>query len=154
MNFKDYTRNEILEKYMPDCCPGEFDLNELPKCMIGEDEQECKRCWENAIKDIEFKNEIEVFKEHNIQLLDELRIAEEQYKMLKEGRDNLKEQLIKQMEIYGIDKFENDKMSISYVKGSIGSKFDTTKFKNDYPDTFKKYCVPAVRAASIRFKVK
>lgn len=153
MNFKDYTKNEFLQLHLEDC-PGDLKLNMLPICREGNDEEECRRCWENAIKDIEFKNEIEVFKEHNLQLLDDLRIAEEQYKMLKEGRDNLKEQLIKQMEIYGVDKFENDKMSISYVKGSIGSKFDTTKFKNDYPDTYKKYTVPAVRAASIRFKVK
>ena len=74
--------------------------------------------------------------------------------MLKEGRDNLKEQLLKQMELNGVDKFENDKFSISYVKGSTGSTFDSTKFKKDYPDTFKEYSKPSVRAASIRFKVK
>ena len=153
MNFKEYTKNEFLEEHLEDC-PGDLNLNMLPICREGNDEEECKRCWENAIKDIEFKNEIEVFKEHNLQLLDELRIAEEQYKMLKESRDTLKEQLLKQMEIYGVNKFENDKFSISYVKGSIGSTFDSTKFKKDYPDIFKEYSKPAVRAASIRFKVK
>ena len=153
MNFKEYTKNEFLEEHLEDC-PGDLNLNMLPICREGNDEEECKGCWENAIKDIEFKNEIEVFKEHNLQLLDELRIAEEQYKMLKESRDTLKEQLLKQMEIYGVNKFENDKFSISYVKGSIGSTFDSTKFKKDYPDIFKEYSKPAVRAASIRFKVK
>lgn len=153
MNFKDYTKNEFLAEYGHEYCPGEIELNEFPTCSRG-DEEQCKRCWENAIKDIEFKNEVDVFKEHNLQLLDELRTAEEQYKMLKESRDNLKEQLLTQMEMYGIDKFENDRMSISYVKGSIGSKFDNTNFKKDYPDTYKKYTVPVMRAASIRFKVK
>lgn len=153
MNFKEYTKNEFLEEHLEDC-PGDLNLNMLPICREGDDEEECKRCWENAIKDIEFKNEVDVFQEHNIQLLDELRIAEEQYKMLKESRDTLKEQLLKQMEIYGVNKFENDKFSISYVKGSIGSTFDSTKFKKDYPDIFKEYSKPAVRAASIRFKVK
>ena len=111
-------------------------------------------CWEKAIEGIEFKNPVDVFKEHNLAILDELRIVEEQYKMLKEGRDKLKDDLLKQMEIYGVDKFENDKFSISYVKGSTGSTFDSTKFKKDYPDIFKDYSKPAVRAASIRFKVK
>lgn len=119
-----------------------------------DDEEQCKKCWENAIKDVEFKNPVEVFAEHNIQLLDELRIAEEQYKMLKEGRDKLKDDLLKQMEMYGVNKFENDKFSISYVKGSTGTTFDSTKFKKDYPDIFKDYSKPSVRAASIRFKVK
>lgn len=103
---------------------------------------------------LNLKNPVEVFAEHNIQLLDELRIAEEQYKMLKEGRDKLKDDLLKQMEMYGVNKFENDKFSISYVKGSTGSKFNSTKFKKDYPDIYKDYCEPSVRVASIRFKVK
>ncbi|SFJ26794.1 hypothetical protein SAMN02910355_1884 [Terrisporobacter glycolicus] len=153
MKFKDYTRNEFLEAHLEDC-PGDLDLPMLPICQEGEDVEECKRCWEHAIKNVEFKNPVEVFAQNNIQLLDELRIAEEQYKMLKEGRDNLKEQLLKQMELNGVDKFENDKFSISYVKGSTGSSFDSKAFKKDYPDIFKEYSKPSVRAASIRFKVK
>ena len=153
MNFKDYTKIDFLEKYGNDC-PSEFDLPIFPICQEGDNELECERCWENAIKDIEFKNEIEVFKEHNIQLLDELRIAEEQYNMLKDSRDKLKESLLKQMKLHGIDKFENDNMSITYVKGSTGTKFNSSKFKKDYPDIYKEYSEPAVRAASIRFKVK
>lgn len=153
MNFKDYTKNEFLHLHLEDC-PGDLNLHMLPICREGNDEEECKRCWENAIKNIEFKNEIEVFEEHNVQLLDELRIAEAQYKMLKEGRDTLKEQLLKQMEIYGVNKFENDKFTISYVKGSTGSTFDSAKFKKDCPDIFNEYSKPSVRAASIRFKVK
>lgn len=153
MNFKDYTRDEFLEEHLEDC-PEDVGLPMLPVCEAGDDEEQCKKCWEQAIKDVEFKNPVEVFEEHNIQLLDELRIAEEQYKMLKEGRDKLKDDLLKQMEMYGVNKFENDKFSISYVKGSTGTTFDSTKFKKDYPDIFKDYSKPSVRSASIRFKVK
>ena len=154
MNFKDFTREEFLEEYSLTYCPNEFELPILPICQEGGNDKECKMCWKKAIKDVEFKNPVEVFQEHNVQLLDELRIAEEQYKMLKDGRDNLKEQLLKQMELYGVDKFDNDKMSITYVKGSTGIKFNSTKFKKDYPTIYNEYCEPAVRAASIRFKVK
>ena len=154
MIFKDFTKEEFLEEYSLDRCPEDLGLPILPVCSVGEEEEECKRCWEKAIEGIEFKNPVEVFQEHNIQLLDELRIAEEQYKMLKDNRDNLKDNLLKQMEIYGVNKFENDKFSISYVKGSTGTTFDTSKFKKDYPDIFKEYSKPSVRAASIRFKVK
>ncbi|MCC3870255.1 hypothetical protein [Terrisporobacter mayombei] len=153
MNFKEYTRNEFLEEHLEDC-PEDVNLPMLPICENGDDEEQCKKCWENAIKGIEFKNPVEVFAQNNIQLLDELRIAEEQYKMLKEGRDSLKEQILKQMEIYGVNKFEDDKFSVSYVKGSTGSTFDSAKFKKNYPDIFKEYSKPSVRAASIRFKVK
>lgn len=153
MKLKDYTRNEFLEEHLEDC-PGDFALPMLPICQEGEDEEECKKCWEHAIENVEFKNPVEVFVQNNIQLLDELRIAEEQYKMLKEGRDNLKEQLLKQMEMYGVNKFDNDKFSISYVKGSTGSKFNSTKFKKDYPDIYKDYSEPSIKSPSIRFKVK
>ena len=154
MNFKDYTKEEFLEEYSLNYCPSEFELPILAICQEGGNDRECKMCWEKAIEGVDFKNPVDVFKEHNIAILDELRIVEEQYKMLKEGRDNLKDQLLKQMELHGIDKFDNDKFSISYVKGSTGSKFNSTKFKKDYPDIYNDYCEPSVRAASIRFKVK
>lgn len=153
MNFKEFTRVEFLEQHGDDC-PVEFGLTVLPICMEGADEEECKKCWEHATKDVEFKNPVEVFQERNVTMLDELRIVEQQYNMLKEGRDKLKEQLLQQMELHGVDKFENEHMSITYVKGSTGKKFDSTKFKKDYPDIYKEYEVPAIRAASIRFKVK
>lgn len=154
MIFKDFTKEEFLEEYSLDSCPSDFKLPIFPICQFGEDDKECKMCWEKAIQGVEFKNPVEVFQDYNIAILDELRIVEEQYNMLKEGRDKLKEKLLKQMELHGIDKFENDKMSITYVKGSTGIKFNATKFKKDYPTIYNKYCEPVVRAASMRFKVK
>lgn len=150
----NFTKVEFLEEYSLEKCPTDFDLRPLVICQEGADDIECKRCWEEAIKGVKFKSPIEVFKEKNITILDELRLVEEQYNMLKVGRDKLKEELLKQMEIHGVDKFENDKMVISYVKGSTGKKFDGAKFKKDYPDIYKEYEVAAIRAASVRFKVK
>ena len=153
--FKDYTREEFLEEVMAsENCPNEFDLLERAMCHEGDDLKECEECWLNAIKDVEFKNPIDLFVEKNIELLDNMRIAEEQYKAIKEARDNTKEELLKAMEVFGVTKFENDQFSITYVKGSTGTKFNATKFKKDYPEIYKEYCDPAVRAASIRFKVK
>lgn len=154
MNFNEFTKVEFLEEYSHDSCPIQFKLPVLPICREGTDEEECSKCWENAVKKIEFKNAVELFKEHNLAVLDELGIIEEQYNMLKDGRDKLKEQLLHQMELHGIDKFENDKMSITYVKGSTGKKFDSAKFKKDYPNIYDEYEVSTLRSPSIRFKVK
>lgn len=152
--FSNFTKEEFLESEYMDECPIEYGLPVLPICQEGADEDECKKCWVNAIKNVEFKNPVELFKEANVTVLDELRIMEEQYKMITAGRDKLKETLLQQMELYGIDKFENDNMSITYVKGSTGTKFNSSKFKKEYPDVYKDYCEPSIRAASIRFKVK
>lgn len=152
--FSNFTKEEFLESEYMDECPIEYELPVLPICQEGADEEECKKCWVNAIKNVEFKNPVELFKEANVTVLDELRIMEEQYKMIATGRDKLKEKLLQQMEFYGIDKFENDNMSITYVKGSTGTKFNSSKFKKEYPDIYQEYCEPTVRSASIRFKVK
>ncbi|WP_195238608.1 hypothetical protein [Romboutsia sp. 1001285H_161024_C4] len=154
MKFNEFTKVEFLEEYSHDSCPNEVGLPILPICKEGDLSEECKKCWELATQKVEFKNPIEVFREKNISVLDDLRIVEEQYNMLKEGREKLKEDILKQMELYGIEKFENDNMSITYVKGSTGTKFDSTKFKKEQPELFGAYQVPAIRAASIRFKVK
>lgn len=153
MNYKEFTKIEFLEEHLEDC-PVEIGLNVLPICLEGASEEECKKCWENAVKDIEFKNPVELFMENNVQILDELRMSEEQYKSIKAARDNFKEQVIKQMEAYGVDKIENDKFAITYVKGSTGTTFDSAKFKKENKDLYGAYQKPSIREASIRFKVK
>lgn len=153
MNYKDYTKEEFLKEHDGDC-PDSVGLKVLPNCHNGDFEEECSKCWNDAIKDIDFKNVVDIFAEKNMTILDDLRIVEEQYNVLKEGRDKLKEELLKQMESHGVEKFENENMSITYVKGGTTSKFDSVKFKKEYPDTYKEYSAESKRAASIRFKVK
>lgn len=153
MRFKDYTRKEFLEKYGHNC-PIKFNLPVFPICSEGEDEKECEMCLENSLKYVEFKPSINDFVEYNATAIDELRIVEWQVKMLSSLRDKLKGDLLSQMEIYGVDKFEDDNVDITYVKGCMGSKFNSSRFKKDFPGTYKEYSDPVIIGASISFKLK
>lgn len=135
-------------------CPHEFKLVSIPCLGEGENSNECMICWKNAIKNVEFNNPIVTFEKNAIGILDDLSIMEAQYQMIKAGRENLKQHLLEMMEHYGVSKFDNDKFSISYVKGSTGTTFDSTRFKKENKELYDAYQKESVRAASIRFKVK
>ncbi len=80
--------------------------------------------------------------------------VESEYKQISNSRDKLKKSLLEMMEDYGIDKFENDKLSITYVKEGKTTTFDSKKFKVDYPTEYEEYIKTSNRAASVRFKLK
>ena len=154
-SFLDMTRDEFVSHVnRNELCPSDFKLNEVVICEEGLNETECNQCWENAIKDVDFFNPLITFEKNSIQILDDLHIVEQQYQELEKGRKNLKDRLLLLMEHYGVDKFENENLSITYVKGTTGTTFDTNTFKIENPELYKLYQKPSVRAASIRFKVK
>jgi histone deacetylase complex regulatory component SIN3 len=96
--------------------------------------EEYLECWNEAIKD----ESLQLFQQETSSILTQLAQAEDTYKKLSEQRDKLKAQLLEAMDKYSLDKWENDKFSITYVKGKfIGIELKTDKGK-----------------ASIRFKVK
>jgi hypothetical protein len=158
LNINDYiemTKEDFIKLADErELCPSNFGLNEIVNCGHGEKVDTCHNCWECAIKDIDFFNPMMAFQNNAITVLDALRIVEEQYQQLDEGRKDLKNKLMVLMEQYGIDKFENEKLSITYVKGVTGTTFDSTKFKKEHAGLHAAYQKPSLRAASIRFKVK
>lgn len=154
-SFLDMTKDEFMTYVNKnEMCPFEFDLKGTIICEEGSNEKECTRCWEDAVKDVEFFNPLITFEKNSMQVLDDLHIIEQQYQQLEQGRKQLKDRLMLLMEHYGVEKFENDNLSITYIKGSTGTTFDTTKFKSENPELYKSYQKPSIRAASIRFKVK
>lgn len=158
LNINDYVEMSKEEFFKladeRDLCPSNFGLNEITNCGHGDVPDTCDYCWECAVKDITFFNPMVAFQNNAITVLDDLRIVEEQYQQLDEGRKNLKNKLMVLMEQYGVDKFENEKISITYVKGVTGTTFDSTKFKKEHATLHAAYQKPSLREASIRFKVK
>lgn len=56
---KDNKCNKTKEEFLfyvelNSACPTDFNLDDIGFCF-EESEEECTRCWENAIKDIEFR---------------------------------------------------------------------------------------------------
>ena len=154
-SFLDMTKDEFITHVNKnELCPFDFKLNGSIVCKEGSNEEECTRCWENAVKDIEFFNPLITFEKNSMQVLDDLHIIEQQYQELEKGRKHLIDRLMLLMEYYGVEKFESDKLSITYVKGATGTTFDGVKFKSENPELYKSYLKPSIRAASIRFNVK
>jgi len=58
------------------------------------------------------------------------------------------------MEENSVKKFENDFVAISYVAPTTRTSFDSTRFKEEQPDTYKKYLKISDVSSSIRIKIK
>jgi hypothetical protein len=153
--FEKYTRDEFLEEHVRSNCPSDFGLEDIDyDTCTGGDIEQCQGCWNEAIKDIEFKNDIVAFEEQAINILNNLATVEKDYKKISNSRDKLKKSLLEMMEDYGVDKFENDNISITYVKNGTSNTFDSKNFKIDYPNMYEEYVKTSSRAASVRFKLK
>lgn len=152
-NYSEYTTDEIIEfADSKAICPFDWGLPVLPVCKEGEDSEECNRCWKAAIGPMSNPTPLALFESNALTVLKDLAIQEKRYKELATSRDELKTTLLGLMEQYGITKFDNDNISIAYVKERTGTKFDTTRFKKDHPELYKQYLTETHTKASIRFK--
>lgn len=157
LNINDYiemTKENFIDKAnYEEWCPDQFELH-CKECDGNEEMEECVKCWNTALENIDFFNPMMAFQNNEMSVLDDLTIVEGQYQQLDAGRKDLKNKLMVLMEQYGIDKFENENIRITYIKGVTGTTFDSAKFKKEHADLHAAYQKPSLRAASIRFKVK
>lgn len=65
-----------------------------------------------------------------------------------------KEQLRELMEQHGVTKWENDEFTATIGKDSTSTTFDTTRFKKEEPDLYKKYLKTSTRKGSFTLKLK
>ena len=58
------------------------------------------------------------------------------------------------MEEKGITKFENEFFTLTYIKGSITTRLDTDKIKEEVPEIYEKYGKKVQSKPSLRIKIK
>lgn len=58
------------------------------------------------------------------------------------------------MEAYGITKFENDAIKITYYAPSTTTSIDSTKLKKEQPDIAKEYSKTSNKKSYIKIEVK
>lgn len=68
--------------------------------------------------------------------------------------DELKKDLLEEMEIKGIKKIENDYFILTYVPETDRETFDTKTFKKDNLDLYDEYVKISKVKSSVRLKVK
>ena len=69
----------------------------------------------------------------------QLVMAEKKIKEIEQFQEDYKEKILKAMEENGIMKIETEEIRINYYPPNTENKFDTKKFKIDYPDLHKQY---------------
>ena len=79
---------------------------------------------------------------------------EDAMKKLKKAEDNLKKEILEEMEEKNIVKIENETMTISYIGATGRETFNSKKFRTDNPNLYDEYCKIIPVKSSIRIKVK
>ena len=76
-----------------------------------------------------------------------------QKKKLEEKEKEMRAQLVKAMEQYGVKKFESD-VTFTYTAPTVRNSIDSVKLKKELPDVAAKYTKTSNVSASVKIEVK
>lgn len=77
-----------------------------------------------------------------------------QKKQIEEQEKEMRAQLMKAMEQYGVKKFESDSVTFTYIAATVRNNIDSTKLKKEMPDVAAKYMKTSNVSASVKIEVK
>jgi hypothetical protein len=154
---EEYSREMTREEFdkfteEQELCPSDLGLR-----TAGGDEvcsNDCIGCWDNVLVGITFKAAVPSLPKKTLPVLKQLEALEIQSKSIEEKQKKLKEDLLQAMEKYGVKKWDNEVMTISYVAPTTKSTVDSKKLKEELPDIFSKYIKTSNVKSSIRVKLK
>lgn len=150
---KEMTREEF-DKFteLEELCPSNLGLLDVSpeECNVDN----CTKCWSKALVGIEFKAAVPGLPYEALNLLSNIEKAEAQYKKIGEERDRFKAELLKIMEEHGVEKWENDVVSVTYIVPGIRSSVDSKKLLKDYPEVYSEVIKTSNVKSSIRIKLK
>lgn len=130
-------------------------------CCICEDKDRCEvACQSNGWDDclnaeiVSIGDEMVQFKSAVPDAIQKITTVIQLKKELDEQEKQLKQELVKAMETYGIKSFENDQIKMTYVAPTTRSSIDSTKLKKDHPDIVEQYSKTSNVSASVKVTVK
>lgn len=97
---------------------------------------------------------LQVFKNANVEVINAIAQISVAKKQIEEQEKTIKEKLLAAMEAYGITKFENDAIKITYYAPSTTTSIDSTKLKKEQPDIAKEYSKTSNKKSYIKIEVK
>lgn len=136
-------------------CPFEYE-----HCCVECDELEhCESSCNlkpDSCKNSEMNGEtsLQVFKNANVEVINAIAQISVAKKQIEEQEKTMKEKLLTAMEAYGVTKFENDAIKITYYAPSITTTIDSTKLKKEQPDIAKEYSKTSSKKSYIKIEVK
>lgn len=120
----------------------------------------CKdRCEENpqncggAIVE-ETTTDMTLFQSNALAIMREIAELDRQKKQLEAQDKVVRQQLQEAMDKYGVRKFENDILKITYVEPTTRSTIDSTRLKKELPAIAEKYSKVSQVKGSVRIEVK
>lgn len=142
------------------CKNGLCPVDNVEKCCAFCDKQAtCKDCCGNFDKtNCEDMQEVETnvasFQSKEVALINTITQIEAQKALISKKSDEMRAQLLAAMEQYGVKKFENDVLSVTYVAPTTRTSIDSTKLKKEMPEVAEKYSKTSNVKASIKITVK
>lgn len=149
---QEMTREEF-DKFTEEneLCPGDFNLDDHSEECRGED---CIGCWNDALIGITFKTVVPALPKETLPILQQLQELEVQAKKIEDQKTALKEDLLAAMEKHGVEKWDNEVMTVTYVKPTTRTSIDSAKLKKEMPEVVEKYSKTSNVKSSIRIKLK
>lgn len=103
-------------------------------------------------------NELQLFEQANLEAFKKLAELKKQQEALATTEKEVKAQIEKSMEEYGVKSLKNEFITISHVEGSTSTSIDLKKLQEKEPDLYKElledYPKVTNKKASVRFTVK
>lgn len=136
-------------------CPFEYE-----HCCVECDELEhCESSCNlkpDSCKNSEMNGEtsLQVFKNANVEVINAIAQISVAKKQIEEQEKTMKEKLLTAMEAYGVTKFENDAIKITYYAPSTTTSIDSTRLKKEQPNIAKKYSKTSSKKSYIKIEVK
>lgn len=136
-------------------CPHEYECC----CYECEESTNCEahcnlkpETCKNSV--IEKGTSLEVFKNANIDVINTISQITIAKKQIEEQEKNMKEKLLEAMEAYGVTKFENEAIKITYYAPSTVTSIDSTRLKTEKPEIAKEYSKTSNKKSYIKIEAK
>ena len=149
---------KTVEEYSQEMTREEFDKfvtdNDLWPVDFDLPDDESEDAWNKALTGITFKAAVPSLPKETLPVLQQLQELEVQAKKIEDQKIALKEDLLAAMEKHGVEKWDNEVMTVTYVKPTTRTSIDSTKLKNDMPEVAEKYSKTSNVKSSRRIKLK
>ena len=117
-----------------DCCSGHFETCGDAQC--------------------EESTDLTLFQSHAMTVMQRIADIDLQRKRLEAEDKAVRQELQEAMDKYGVKKFENDILKITYVEPTTRSTIDSTRLKKELPAVAEKYTKITRVKGSVRIEVK
>ena len=144
---------------MVKCKVAEESKNECQNCCVFCEKKDscedvCQEMEEKCEEQVEAPDEIINLESKVPDVIKAISDICTQKKQLEEQEKKMREALQEAMEKFGVKKFENDVIAVTYVAPTTRTSIDSAKLKKEQPDIAQKYSKTSNVSASVKIVVK